>query len=638
MIPLRVRTLSTPSTRRARRALAFAAGLALGACALVEGEDEGPPVTDGGAVERDGMAPECGAPTDCADENPCTDDRCTDGRCAHTPLEAGSPCRDNDVCNGDEACDATGVCQPGTPKVCEPSNACSTAACEPESGTCVETPVADCCLDDRACARPGESACTATRCNPETRTCQPVAVPGCCETDADCPDEICADVRCNPDKHTCERAAVPGCCTVDAQCPGEACVTGACDPETHACASAPVADCCLHDGDCPPPPACSVSACDLGQNRCVTSRIDGCCADDRDCGPGRTCDLAAGACVNQPVECCAADADCGPPVGCFVPTCAGGEACCTLERLPDCCAGDFDCPPGMRCNVERAACEESPVQYAATQWPVAPITRCEGDETPLLFGRVFVDGRTPGPGQGAFVDAEVGYGPEGVSPDDPAWTFVPALYNGDLVNGFGELNDDEYLATFVTPAAGTWEVAWRFRVNDSAWVYGDLVPDGNTDGYTSDTALRLISEDCARLVIGYAAFQHPLEPVELCPDEAAPLIFGRVYVAERTPGAGQGRDVLASLGYGPAGTSPDDAGWTWIEGTYNSDLRNALGELGDDEYRGELGALPPGEWALAWRFHSPGGVPVLGDLPPQGSLDGFDPSTTLVVRVAERCP
>ena len=62
-----------------------------------------------------------GAPVDCADENPCTDDRCTDGFCAHVPMEAGAPCRDNDLCNGDEACDAAGACQPGTAVVCEPA-------------------------------------------------------------------------------------------------------------------------------------------------------------------------------------------------------------------------------------------------------------------------------------------------------------------------------------------------------------------------------------------------------------------------------------------------------------------------------------------------------------------------------------
>jgi hypothetical protein len=630
-----------PTCSLRHAALAAFTLVAAAGCAIVDSGEETPPAGDGGMRPRDGALPECGAPVDCADENPCTDDRCTDGFCAHVPMEAGAPCRDNDLCNGDEACDAAGACQPGTAVVCEPAGPCQSAACDATSGRCVETPYPDCCVDDADCARPGESACTATRCNPETRACEPTRVPGCCEVDADCATEPCVLVTCNPDKHTCDRRPEPECCTSDADCPAGACATASCDAETRRCGGGPIADCCLHDGDCPAPGACSTVSCDPASNRCETARIEGCCVDDRDCGPGRTCDPAVGACVLQPVECCTMDAECGAPAGCIVPTCVGGDTCCALRRLPDCCDGDLDCPVGMRCAVAERICVPNEIEYAAIQFPVTPIALCAGDPTPLLFGRVYVAGRTPGAGAGAFVDAEVGYGPAGLSPDDPLWTYVPGVYNGDLINSFGDLNDDEYRGEFAAPAAAEWEIAWRFRVNDGAWVYADLGPAGSTDGYASATALALHTEDCARLPVQYAAFQHPLDAVEICAGEDTPPIFGRVFVAGRTPGAGPGGDLLADLGYGPAESSPggvDAAAWRWTPALYNGDLYSEFGELSDDEYRAVLTVLPVGTWALAWRFSTTGGEPAFGDLPPSGSIDGFDPATTLTVTVRDDCP
>ena len=623
--------------------------LALGAagapgCALVEDTEDTPPGVDGGTRPRDGALPECGSPVECGDENPCTDDRCVEGLCAHAPMEAGAPCRDNELCNGEESCDAAGICQPGSPVECAPPGLCETSACDGNTGRCVAQTVADCCVDDADCARPASSACRATRCHPESHTCEPIRLPGCCEADADCPAGPCEVSRCEPEKHTCELEPVADCCTADTDCPAGVCSTSLCNLETRRCEGGPVADCCLHDGDCPPPPPCAESLCEAGSNRCVTRPLAGCCVTDADCGAGRTCDAGAHACVDQPAACCATDADCGAPVGCLVPTCAGGDTCCVLQRLPDCCTGDLDCPAGMRCDALRAACEPTPVEYAAAQFPVTPFTVCAGDETPLLFGRVFVSGRTPGLGAGAFIDGEVGFGPVGVSPDDPVYTWTVALYNRDIVNGFGELNDDEYRAIFVAPAAGDYEVAWRFRVNEGAWVYGDLVPEGSTDGYASVSSLRMHTDDCGRLPVAYAGFQHPLEPLELCVGQETPPLFGRVYVEGRTPGEGQGAELLADLGYGPLGSMPDFPGgpaWSWVAGRYNGDLRNGFGELADDEYRAVLTDLPAGAFTLAWRFSTPGGAPAYGDLPPAGSTDGFDPATTVTLEVREsgdNCP
>jgi RHS repeat-associated protein len=51
------------------------------------------------------------------DNNPCTADSCDPltGAVSHALLPAGSSCSDSALCNGDEVCDAAGVCQPGSP-------------------------------------------------------------------------------------------------------------------------------------------------------------------------------------------------------------------------------------------------------------------------------------------------------------------------------------------------------------------------------------------------------------------------------------------------------------------------------------------------------------------------------------------
>jgi len=140
-------------------------------------------------------------------------------------------------------------------------------------------------------------------------------------------------------------------------------------------------------------------------------------------------------------------------------------------------------------------------------------------------------------------------------------------------------------------------------------------------------------------LFGYAALQHPIDPIEVCGEEELPLVFGRVWVPDVTQGAGQGEGVAAELGFGPPGTNPaQDGRWRWTEGEYQGDLRNDFGDLADDEYRATLQAVPAGLHVLAWRFRLDEGAWFYGDHGPGGSADGYSPATTTLVRVAEACP
>jgi cysteine-rich repeat protein len=127
--------------------------------------DEGPPdLVDGpvtcgnGAVEAgeecddgnldglDGCGNDCRftchGSGECNDENPCTDDICTDGGngklCSHVP--ATGPCDDGNPCTTDDRCGMDGLCT-GEPVGCTDEDPCTRDFCDPAAGGCVSEPL-----------------------------------------------------------------------------------------------------------------------------------------------------------------------------------------------------------------------------------------------------------------------------------------------------------------------------------------------------------------------------------------------------------------------------------------------------------------------------------------------------------------
>lgn len=104
--------------------------------------------------------------TSCGDGNVCNGDELCDGtgQCQPgTTRPAETACPDGDLCNGDETCDGLGTCQPGTPPVVSDDNTCTLDACD--SGTGVEhIPVPD----GTTCN--GVGVCTAGTCSVEGPT------------------------------------------------------------------------------------------------------------------------------------------------------------------------------------------------------------------------------------------------------------------------------------------------------------------------------------------------------------------------------------------------------------------------------------------------------------------------------------
>ncbi len=116
-------------------------------------------VCDGSETCDGAGACQPGTPLPVDDDNLCTADACdpTLG-IQHDPVSAGTSCSDYDQCNGAETCDATGVCQPGTPVPIDTTNPCSIGSCDPLTGVVTYNPTpagTDCFLD----------ACTLATCN-----------------------------------------------------------------------------------------------------------------------------------------------------------------------------------------------------------------------------------------------------------------------------------------------------------------------------------------------------------------------------------------------------------------------------------------------------------------------------------------
>jgi hypothetical protein len=97
-----------------------------------------------------------GAPKDCNDKNPCTDDGCLAGgepvkqpagTCTHANNKAA--CNDGNACTTGDQCGG-GICKPGAAKNCDDGNTCTNDACV--GGICSHAPNAAACSDGNPCS------------------------------------------------------------------------------------------------------------------------------------------------------------------------------------------------------------------------------------------------------------------------------------------------------------------------------------------------------------------------------------------------------------------------------------------------------------------------------------------------------
>ena len=344
------------------------------------------PLTEGECLDGDActIGDHCeagvclGAPIDCDDEDPCTDDICDGlGGCDflsnHASCDDGDPCTVSDgceesICSGYAvACDCTGdadcaplddgdlctgslfcnqdelpyKCQvdPATVVTCEPPQGldafCLASLCNPDSGQCETVPAHEgfACNDADSCTV-GETC--------QEGTCNGVFPANCND------GNLCTDDSCDPGLGCQHEDNALACQDADACTIGDHCEGGGCVPGALA--------------NCDDKNPCTDDGCDM-LTGCTHDDNADACNDGNACTTGDHC--SAGACMGD------ATLDCDDKNPCTDDACTPGGGCQHVDNeapcsdqnactLNDSCVGGL-CKPGpsLACNDGNLCTDDS---------------------------------------------------------------------------------------------------------------------------------------------------------------------------------------------------------------------------------------------------------------------------------------
>ena len=263
----------------------------------------------------------CGGVLACDDQNPCTQDLCSEtAECLSVPIEGS--CDDGDPCLGDDSC-LEGTCVPGpTILSCDDGNVCTDDACAKDIG-CAATPNLADCDDGSVCTL--DEGCAGGVCAPGIDN-----LP--CDDGNSCTDDGCDAVggcvhEVNINLLACDDGDV---CTLNDQCVQGVCTAGN-----------------------TPNPCDDGSDCTLDQCQkefgCLHGPIEGPCDDGDPCTVGDFCD--SGTCQTGPEVLDCSDAP---------------DAHCNGDKLYNylqagLCAADICLyiPTITDCSLEQMICEDA---------------------------------------------------------------------------------------------------------------------------------------------------------------------------------------------------------------------------------------------------------------------------------------
>lgn len=207
------------------------------------------------------------------------------------------------------------------------------------------------------------------------------------------------------------------------------------------------------------------------------------------------------------------------------------------------------------------------VDWCNLQWPTSGNIR-SGDAF-NVYAQVYEAGVTDAAGQGADINAWIGYSLTDSDPSTGSWTWVPATYGSD------QGNNDEYTAEIGSAlAAGTYYFASRFQLSGGVYKYGGYNSGGGGfwDGATNVSNILTVD------VVDWCNIQSPENGnVTL---GAGFNVYAQIFEDTYTDPAGQAANISSWIGYSTVDNDPvaNPGDWTWVVAGYNTDAGN------NDEY------------------------------------------------------
>jgi hypothetical protein len=303
---------------------------------------------------------DCGALTDGCHTGTC--DPAT-GACAATPVANGMACNDGDQCTRSDTCQ-NGTCTGTDPVACGSPGQCKGGdVCDPATGSCVagDKPDGAACDDANPCTK--KDTCQAGACAGQTVICTAA-------------DQCHVAGTCSPATGLCSspiQANGTGCDDGNLCTQSDVCTNGACASGTAiSCAGS---DACHLPGACDPttgicsnPPSANGASCDDGllctqSDQCSGGACKGTtlsCTDGRSCTVD-SCSEVLGGCTFDASKCaCAMDSDCNDGNPCNgTETCNAAAGLCTTGTPKSCAIEDDVCNVGS-CNPVNGACVKMP--------------------------------------------------------------------------------------------------------------------------------------------------------------------------------------------------------------------------------------------------------------------------------------
>jgi hypothetical protein len=227
-----------------------------------------------------------GAPVQCDDGNPCTNDVCNAGACVFS-AKSGA-CDDGNACTTNDAC-VGGFCAGKTPVDCDDGAICTSDSCNPALG-CVHALNAAPCDDGDLCTtldRCLNGVCTGK--NPLVCNDGSACTQDSCDPAAGCKYLPLSGLPCS-DSNACTTGdeCLAGVCTATGMLDcndSNVCTSDLCSP-AKGCVHTPVGGACSDGNLCTAPDACAAGACQPGA---PVSCDDGNICTDDSCSPATGC-------------------------------------------------------------------------------------------------------------------------------------------------------------------------------------------------------------------------------------------------------------------------------------------------------------------------------------------------------------